>query len=103
MSRVEASTKKDVHKYTNHSIPPADTMGSYYDIDAILTDSQVRIQLPRRTAILERASRKREQHTHNPILQQKVPCTFDLTVPGLGHMEGNTGGDVCIHPAEAPG
>lgn len=32
---------------------------SYYDIDAILTDAQ------------------------------KVPCTFELTVPGLGYLEGN--------------
>jgi len=66
MSRVEASTKKDVHKYTNHSTPPAYTMSSYYDIDAILTDSQVCIQLPRRTIKPERATIKHEQHTHNP-------------------------------------
>lgn len=39
-------------------------MGSYYDIDAILTDAQ------------------------------KVPCTFDINVPGLGYMEGNPGGEV---------
>lgn len=39
-------------------------MGSYYDIDAILTDSQ------------------------------KVPCTFLLDVPGLGYIDGNAGGDV---------
>lgn len=39
-------------------------MGSYYDIDAILTDAQ------------------------------KVPCTFDIDVPGLGYMEGNPGGEV---------
>ncbi|KAL9097121.1 MAG: hypothetical protein Q9165_000547 [Trypethelium subeluteriae] len=35
----------------------------YYDIDAILTDSQ------------------------------KVPCQFELNVPGLGYIDGNTGGD----------
>lgn len=35
---------------------------SYYDIDAILTDAQ------------------------------KVPCTFELTVPGLGYLEGNLAG-----------
>jgi len=37
---------------------------SYYDIDAILTDAQ------------------------------KVPCTFELTVPGLGYVEGNMSGDM---------
>jgi GINS complex subunit 3 len=37
---------------------------SYYDIDAILTDSQ------------------------------KLPCTFELDVPGLGYLEGNVGGTV---------
>ncbi|KAB8337182.1 hypothetical protein FH972_021486 [Carpinus fangiana] len=36
-------------------------MGTYYDIDAIMTDAQ------------------------------KVPCTFTLTVPGLGYMEGSPG------------
>jgi hypothetical protein len=25
---------------------------------------------------------------------QKVPCTFELTVPGLGFLDGNMGGDV---------
>ncbi|KAI9846011.1 MAG: DNA replication protein [Sclerophora amabilis] len=39
-------------------------MGSYYNIDAILTDAQ------------------------------KVPCTFELTVPGLGYLEGNVGADI---------
>lgn len=37
---------------------------SYYGIDAILTDAQ------------------------------KVPCTFELDVPGLGFVDGNAGGDV---------
>ncbi|MCJ1299773.1 DNA replication protein [Hypocenomyce scalaris] len=37
---------------------------SYYDIDAILTDAQ------------------------------KVPCTFELDVPGLGFLDGNAGGDM---------
>jgi hypothetical protein len=37
---------------------------SYYDVDAILTDSQ------------------------------KLPCTFELDVPGLGYIEGNAGGTV---------
>ena len=41
-------------------------MGSYYDIDAILTDAQ------------------------------KVPCTFELEVPGLGYIDDNAGGDVSI-------
>ena len=39
-------------------------MGSYYDIDAILTEAQ------------------------------KVPCTFELEVPGLGYIDDNAGGDV---------
>lgn len=34
---------------------------SYYDLDAILTDSQ------------------------------KLPCTFELDVPGLGYLDGNAG------------
>lgn len=37
---------------------------SYYDLDAIITDSQ------------------------------KVPCTFELTVPSLGYLSGNVGEDV---------
>lgn len=39
-------------------------MTSYYDVDAILTDAQ------------------------------KVPCTFELSVPGLGYLEGNLGDDI---------
>ncbi|KAF2449455.1 DNA replication complex GINS protein PSF3 [Karstenula rhodostoma CBS 690.94] len=39
-------------------------MTSYYDVDAILTDAQ------------------------------KVPCTFELSVPALGFLEGNMSGDV---------
>ncbi|KAJ4295341.1 DNA replication protein [Kalmusia sp. IMI 367209] len=39
-------------------------MTSYYHVDAILTDAQ------------------------------KVPCTFELTVPGLGFLEGNMSGDM---------
>ena len=39
---------------------------SYYDIDAILTDAQ------------------------------KLPCTFELEIPGLGYLDGNEGGSV-IH------
>ncbi|KAL1297295.1 hypothetical protein AAFC00_004850 [Neodothiora populina] len=37
---------------------------AYYNIDAILTDAQ------------------------------KVPCTFELTVPGLGYLQGNAGEDM---------
>lgn len=40
-------------------------MSGYYSIDAILTDAQ------------------------------KVPCTFELDVPGLGYLDDNAGGDVC--------
>lgn len=39
----------------------------YYDLDAILTDSQ------------------------------KIPCTFELTVPGLGYLSGNVG-EICATP-----
>lgn len=39
-------------------------MGSYYDIDAILTDAQ------------------------------KLPATFTISVPGLGILDDNAGGDV---------
>ena len=42
-------------------------MTSYYDIDAILTDAQ------------------------------KVPCTLNLDLPGLGYLDDNAGGDVCFH------
>lgn len=39
-------------------------MGSYYNIDAILTDAQ------------------------------KVPCTFTLDLPNMGFLDENAGGDV---------
>lgn len=39
---------------------------SYYDVDAILTDAQ------------------------------KVPCTFELEIPGLGYIDENAGGDVRV-------
>ena len=39
-------------------------MSAYYDIDAILTDAH------------------------------KVPCTFELEIPGLGYIDGNAGSDV---------
>lgn len=39
-------------------------MASYYDIDAILTDAQ------------------------------KVPCTFEITAPNLGYLNGNAGEDI---------
>ncbi|MCJ1265281.1 DNA replication protein [Lobaria immixta] len=37
---------------------------SYYDVDAILTDAQ------------------------------KVPCTFELEIPGLGYIDDSAGGDI---------
>ena len=43
-------------------------MGSYYDVDAILTDGD------------------------------KVPCAFELDIPGLGYLDENPGGDVCAFP-----
>lgn len=39
-------------------------MANYYDIDSIMTDAQ------------------------------KIPCTFELSVPGLGYLNGNVGEDV---------
>ena len=39
-------------------------MGSYYDVDAILADAQ------------------------------KVPCTFEIDVPGLGFLDGSSNRDV---------
>ena len=39
-------------------------MGSYYDVDAILTDAH------------------------------KVPCAFEIDIPGLGYLDENPGGDV---------
>lgn len=41
-------------------------MGSYYNIDAILTDAQ------------------------------KVPCTFTLDLPSMGYLDDNAGGDVLL-------
>lgn len=29
-------------------------------------------------------------------MSQKLPCTFELEVPGLGILEGNPGEDVCF-------
>lgn len=42
-------------------------MASYYSVDAILTDAQ------------------------------KVPCKFELEVPGLGFIDGSVGADVRIN------
>jgi GINS complex subunit 3 len=50
---------------------------SYYDVDAILTDAQVYSSseiVPKSTDVL-----------------QKVPCTFELDVPGLGYLDNNAG------------
>jgi GINS complex subunit 3 len=47
-------------------------MGSYYDIDAILTDAN------------------------------KFPCTFSLDIPGLGYIDGNAGGDVSLSRSSTP-
>lgn len=58
-------------------------MGSYYDVDAILTDAQVRSDALAVCSVVIII-----------LFVQKVPCTFDITVPGLGYMEGNPGGDV---------
>ena len=47
-------------------------MGSYYNVDAILTDAQ------------------------------KVPCTFEIDVPGLGFVDGHAGTDVQFSPRLNP-
>ena len=49
----------------------SDVMSAYYDIDAILTDAQ------------------------------KLPCTFELEVPGLGYLDGNAGGSVSRQQSNA--
>ena len=44
---------------------------------------------------------KRRQHStqrHGLIEQQKVPCTFELSVPNMGYLQGNPGEDVCVSP-----
>ena len=48
-------------------------MSGYYSVDSILTDAQ------------------------------KVPCTFELDVPGLGYLDDNAGGDVRTfsHPIDS--
>ena len=45
---------------------------SYYSVDAILTDAQ------------------------------KIPCTFELPIPGLGYLDDNPGGDVSPFPSLPP-
>jgi hypothetical protein len=59
-------------------------MAQYYDIDAILTDAQVP-WIPRRHLILRETNCR----------AQKVPSTFEITVPSLGYLDGNPGGAVC--------
>lgn len=62
-----------VHESTDNRIPPTASLKmSYYDIDAILTDAQ------------------------------KVPCTFELEIPGLGYLDDNAGGDVSAPPPPIP-
>jgi GINS complex subunit 3 len=50
---------------------------SYYDIDAILTDAQVCFSS--------------EMVPKSTNVSQKVPCTFELDVPGLGYLDNNVG------------
>lgn len=54
--------------FVTYPLKTKDAM-SYYDVDAILTDSQ------------------------------KLPCTFELDVPGLGYLDGNPGQTVSIPQA----
>lgn len=58
---------------------------SYYDIDSILTDAQVSSR-----PVFKFSPSCSKAHT----LCQKLPCTFELEVPGLGILEGNPGEDV---------
>jgi hypothetical protein len=58
-------------------------MAQYYDIDAILTDAQVFHNTPRLNSL------------HTNFGNQKVPSTFEITVPNLGYLDGNPGGAVC--------
>jgi GINS complex subunit 3 len=51
---------------------------SYYDIDAILTDAQVNLSVPVPDSLLL---------SNNP---QKLPCTFEVDVPGLGYLESSS-------------
>jgi GINS complex subunit 3 len=57
---------------------------SYYDIDSILTDAQVQQHNPQFAIFRPKA---------NPTIK-KLPCTFELDVPGLGILEGNPGENV---------
>lgn len=77
---------------------------AYYDIDAILTDAQVwhssnlfvsfvapfEKQISRWLLIMADGG---------GVLagwgDKKLPCTFELEVPGLGYLDGNVGEDVC--------
>jgi GINS complex subunit 3 len=59
---------------------------SYYDIDAILTDAEV--DSPRNWPF----SRRQNSQTDAPV--QKLPCTFNLDVPGLGYIDNNPGHDL---------
>lgn len=60
---------------------------SYYDIDAILTDAQVCV-------CAGRNSTTNAQANQSPLDIQKLPCKFELEVPGLGFLEGNPGENV---------
>lgn len=42
--------------------------------------------------------RQRSTQIHGLIEQQKVPCTFELSVPNMGYLQGNPGEDVCVSP-----
>lgn len=72
---------------------------AYYDIDAILTDAQVCIYLsiyslfPFCTKKVEIPMLTKRGAWGNV---QKLPCTFELEVPGLGYLDGNVGEDVCF-------
>jgi hypothetical protein len=74
-------------------------MGSYYNVDAILTDAQVRL---RYNIYIHIRSRNKTKLTY----QQKVPCTFELSVPNMGYLQSNPGEDVSLslssHPSIHP-
>ncbi|KYK58492.1 DNA replication complex GINS protein psf-3 [Drechmeria coniospora] len=59
---------------------------SYYDVNSILTDAEVR------TPITVTATTLVLSHHLTPAAMQKVPCQFELDCPYLGHLDNSTSG-----------
>ncbi|KAF4121988.1 GINS complex subunit 3 [Geosmithia morbida] len=68
---------------------------SYYDVDSILTDGEVSTLPPThthaRTSLLLLPPLPLHQLTFG-LPFQKVPCTFELDVPYLGHLDNSSSG-----------